>query len=103
LPVVSLTENHFRNKLRNNLKYFSASELGSGQFGIVWLADAIGISAFHPRDMLRDRESGRRFSLFNRTTKRNSYVFCTEVTQVAVKTTKGWISCSTFNAVPVFY
>ncbi|CAB3997544.1 vascular endothelial growth factor receptor 2-like [Paramuricea clavata] len=64
------------------------SELGSGQFGIVWLAEAIGISAFHPRDMLREREGGRRFSLFNRTTKRNSYVFCTEVTQVAVKTMK---------------
>ncbi|CAB3981076.1 vascular endothelial growth factor receptor 2-like [Paramuricea clavata] len=65
-----------------------ARELGSGQFGIVWLADAIGISAFHPRDMLRDREGGRRFPFFNRTTKRNSYVFCKEVTQVAVKTMK---------------
>ena len=59
---------------------------------MVWLAEAIGISAFHPRDMLRDREGGRRFSFFNRTTKRNSYVFCKEVTQVAVKTMKGWIS-----------
>ncbi|CAB4004164.1 vascular endothelial growth factor receptor 2-like [Paramuricea clavata] len=65
-----------------------ASKLSSGQFGIVWLAEAIGISAFHPRDMLREREGGRRFSFFNRTTKRNSYVFCKEVTQVAVKVIK---------------
>ena len=88
MPVVSLTKNHFRNRLQNNLKYFLASELGSGQFGMVWLADAIGISAFHPRDMLREREGGRRFS-FNSTTKRNSYVFCKEATQVAVKRMKG--------------
>ena len=65
---------------------------------MVWLAEAIGISAFHPRDMLRDREGGRRFSFFNRTTKRNSYVFCKEVTQVAVKTMKGLIS--KFSTVP---
>jgi hypothetical protein len=97
--VVRLKENNFRNRLQlNNEKYFSGRELGSGQFGIVWLADAIGISAFRPRDMLREREGGRRFSFFNRTRKRNSYVFCKEVTQVAVKTMKGLIL--KFSTVP---
>ena len=67
----------------------SVSELGCGQFGIVWLAEAVGILAFNPRDILREREGGRRFSLFNRRAKRNSYVFCKEVTNVAVKKLKG--------------
>jgi hypothetical protein len=65
------------------------SELGSGEFGVVWLAEAIGISAFHPRDILKERESRRRFSFFNRMAKRNSYVCCKEVTKVAIKRTKG--------------
>jgi hypothetical protein len=86
---------------QNNLKYFSVSELDTGQFGIVWLAEAIGISAFHPRGMLREREGGRRFSFFNRTTKRNCYIFCKEVIQVAVKTIKGLIS--KLGTVPVLY
>jgi hypothetical protein len=87
---------------QNNLKYFSVSELDTGQFGIVWLAEAIGISAFHPRDMLREREGGRRFCLFNRTTKReDSYAFCKDVTQVAVKTIKGLIS--KFSTVYLMY
>ena len=65
------------------------SQLGSGQFGMVWLAEGIGISAFRPRDILRERAGGRRFSsLFDRTAKRNSYIYCKEVTQVAVKTVK---------------
>ena len=49
----------------------------------------MGISAFHPRDILKEKESRRRFSLFNRTGKRNSYVDCKEVTKVAVKGVKG--------------
>ncbi|XP_028407243.1 fibroblast growth factor receptor 2-like [Dendronephthya gigantea] len=64
------------------------SELGSGEFGVVWLSEATGISAFHPRDILKERESRRRFSLFSRTSKRNSYVYCKEVTKVAVKRLK---------------
>ena len=64
-------------------------ELGSGQFGVVWLAEAIGISAFHPRDVLKEKEGGRRFSFFSRTTKRNSYVYCKDITKVAVKKLKG--------------
>ena len=73
----------------NEHKIFLVSELGSGQFGIVWLAEAVGISAFNPRDILREREGGRRFSLFHRTAKRNSYVYCKQVTNVAVKKLKG--------------
>ena len=69
------------------MRIFSVRELGSGEFGVVWLAEAMGISAFHPRNILK--ESRRRFALFNRTTKRNSYVYCKEVTKVAVKRTKG--------------
>ena len=64
-------------------------ELGSGEFGVVWLAEAIGISAFHPRAILKERESRRPFSIFNRMAKRNSYVDCKEVTKVAVKRIKG--------------
>ena len=66
------------------------SELGSGNFGAVWLAEATGIAAFHPRDILKEKEGGRRFSFFNRTAKRNSYVYCKEITKVAVKKLKGW-------------
>jgi hypothetical protein len=65
------------------------SELGSGEFGVVWLAEAIGISAFRPRDILKERKSRRRFSFFNRMTKTSSYVYCKEVTKVAVKRIKG--------------
>ncbi|XP_028408446.1 platelet-derived growth factor receptor alpha-like [Dendronephthya gigantea] len=65
------------------------SELGSGEFGVVWLAEATGISAFHPRDILKERESRRRFSLFSRTSKRNNYVYCKKLTKVAVKRLKG--------------
>ena len=72
------------------MEYFVVSELGSGQFGMVWLADAIGISAFRPRDMLKERAGGRGLSsLFDRTAKRNNYIYCKEITQVAVKTVKG--------------
>jgi hypothetical protein len=57
---------------------------------MVWLADAIGISAFRPRDMLKERAGGRGLSsLFDRTAKRNNYIYCKEITQVAVKTVKG--------------
>ncbi|CAB4005680.1 vascular endothelial growth factor receptor 2-like, partial [Paramuricea clavata] len=64
------------------------SELGSGEFGVVWLAEAMGISAFRPRDILKGRKSRRRFSFFNRMTKTSSYVYCKEVTKVAVKRIK---------------
>ena len=69
--------------------HFLVRELGSGEFGVVWLAEATGISAFHPRDILKERESRRRFSFFSRMSKRNSYVYCKEVTKVAVKRLKG--------------
>ncbi|XP_046852604.1 fibroblast growth factor receptor 1-like isoform X2 [Xenia sp. Carnegie-2017] len=64
------------------------NELGSGEFGVVWLAEAVGISAFHPRDILREKGSRRRFPFINRMVKRNSYVYSREVTKVAVKKTK---------------
>ena len=74
--------------------FLLVNELGSGEFGIVWLAEAVGISAFHPRDMLKQKESRSRFSIFNRFEKRNSYVYCKEVTKVAVKGLKGlYILC----------
>ena len=75
--------------MNKNINFFSVRELGSGQFGVVWLAEAVGIAAFNPRDVLRERTGGLRFSLFNRTAKRNSYVFCKQVTKVAVKKLKG--------------
>ena len=81
----------------NEHKLLLVSELGSGQFGIVWLAEAVGISAFNPRDILRKREGGRRFSLFPRTAKRNSYVYCKQVTNVAVKKLKGFPIHKLFN------
>ena len=64
-------------------------ELGSGEFGIVWLAEAMGISAFHPRNILKEIENRRPFFFFNRMAKRNSYVYSKEVTEVAVKRMKG--------------
>ena len=66
-------------------------ELGSGQFGVVWLAEAIGISAFHPRDVLKEKERRRRFSFLFWAKKRKSYVNCKEVTKVAVKKLKGLV------------
>ena len=71
------------------MRIFLVTELGSGEFGVVWLAEAMGISAFHPRNILKEREGRRSFSLFNRTSKRNSYVFSKEVTEVAIKRIKG--------------
>lgn len=72
------------------------SEVGSGHFGTVWLAEAIGIAEFHPRDILREKEGGRRFFFFNRMAKRNSYVYCKQVTKVAVKKLKGCVCLSIF-------
>ena len=69
--------------------FLSVRELGSGEFGVVWLAEAVGISAFRPRDVLKEKEGRRRFSFFNRMTKRSSYVYCEEITKVAVKRIKG--------------
>ncbi|XP_046853276.1 mast/stem cell growth factor receptor kita-like isoform X2 [Xenia sp. Carnegie-2017] len=71
---------------RERIKFIN--ELGSGEFGVVWLAEAVGISAFRPRDILREKGSRRRFSFFNRMVKRNSYVYSREVTKVAVKKIK---------------
>ena len=72
-----------------NRNAFSVNELGSGEFGLVWLAEAVGISAFHPRDMLKERESGGRLSFLLRKRKRNRYLNCTTVTNVAIKNVKG--------------
>ena len=67
----------------------SVNELGTGQFGLVWLAEVVGISAFHPRDMLKERESAGRFSFLWRKAKRNRNLRCTDVTNVAIKSIKG--------------
>ncbi|XP_028411444.1 fibroblast growth factor receptor 3-like [Dendronephthya gigantea] len=63
-------------------------ELGAGQFGVVWLAEATGISSFHPREILREKEGRTRFFFFNHMMRRNSYVCCKKITNVAVKTVK---------------
>ena len=65
------------------------NELGIGQFGLVWLAEAVGISAFHPRDMLKERQSAGRFSFLRGKAKRDHYLRCKDVTNVAIKCVKG--------------
>ena len=60
-----------------------------GEFGCVWLAEAIGISGFRPRDILKQRSNRRRLSMFLRSFRRNNYVYCKEVTTIAVKKLKG--------------
>ena len=48
------------------LMFYVVNKPGSGEFGVVWLAEAVGISSFHPRDILREKENQRRFSSFKR-------------------------------------
>lgn len=60
--------------------------LGSGAFGQVFLAHAVGIVAFDPRGSTK-RKSGRRRSRFGSTSR--PYVNDKRVTQVAVKSLKG--------------
>ncbi|CAB4019700.1 vascular endothelial growth factor receptor 2-like, partial [Paramuricea clavata] len=64
------------------------NDLGSGQFGVVWLAEAVGISSFHPREVLKERAGGGRFSFFLYKAKRNRLLNSREVTKVAVKSIK---------------
>lgn len=59
--------------------------LGSGQFGQVYLAEAVGIVAFDPRGSVK-RKSGRRRSRFG--SNRNPYVGNKQVSKVAVKLLK---------------
>ena len=68
---------------------FLVNELDSGQFGVVWLAEAVGISAFRPRDMMKEREGGGRFSFLWKKVKGNKHLRGREVTNVAVKCIKG--------------
>ena len=70
------------------------SELGCGEFGFVWLAEATGISAFHPREILREREGGQKFSSFWRNVIKTNYINSRQVTRVAVKGLKG-LNCIT--------
>ena len=65
---------------------FIARELGSGAFGKVFLADALGIVAFDPRGSTKKRSSRRRFG---GSVRRNHYVNNNKMTKVAVKTLKG--------------
>ena len=60
--------------------------LGSGAFGQVFLAHAVGIVAFDPRGSTK-RKSGRRRSRFGSTSR--PYVNDKRVTAVAVKSLKG--------------
>ena len=75
---------------KHNTSYtFSVNELDSGQFGVVLLGEAVGISAFRPRDILKERQGGGRLSFFWRKAKRKSYLHSKEITNVAVKCIKG--------------
>lgn len=53
------------------------------------MAEAVGISAFRPRDMIKEREGGGRFSFTWHKAKRDKYLRGKEVTHVAVKCIKG--------------
>ena len=66
---------------------FTARELGSGAFGKVFLADAMGILAFDPRGSTCKRRSSRR--RFGGSVRRNHYFNNNQMTKVAVKTLKG--------------
>jgi serine/threonine protein kinase len=66
---------------------FIARELGSGAFGKVFLADAMGILAFDPRGSTCKRRSSRR--RFGGSVRRNHYFNNNQMTKVAVKTLKG--------------
>ena len=68
---------------------FPARELGSGAFGTVYLADALGIVAFDPRGSTTKRRSSRR--RFGGSVRRNHYVNNNKMTKVAVKTLKGML------------
>ncbi|XP_028403689.1 fibroblast growth factor receptor 2-like [Dendronephthya gigantea] len=68
---------------RNRLKF--SRELGSGAFGKVYLADALGIVAFDPRGSTKKRSSRRRFG---GSVRRNHYVNNNKMTKVAVKVLK---------------
>lgn len=69
---------------------FIARELGSGAFGKVYLADALGIVAFDPRGSTKRRSSRRRFGGSGR--RSNHYVNNNKMTKVAVKTLKGTLT-----------
>ena len=75
----------------------SVNELGSGAFGVVYLANAIGISSFHPRIALSEKKTQRRFS-FSRLQRRNVYILDKIVKQTAVKTLKGNLIISSIVA-----
>ena len=55
---------------------------------MVFLADAIGMASFRPRNILTEKRSQRRFP-FVGLTKRNPYIFDETVVKTAVKTLKG--------------
>ncbi|XP_046852957.1 fibroblast growth factor receptor 2-like [Xenia sp. Carnegie-2017] len=68
---------------RNRLNF--ARELGSGAFGKVFLADAMGIVAFDPRGSTKRKSTRRRFG---GPVRRNHYVNNNKTAKVAVKTLK---------------
>ena len=70
-------------------KFFAARELGSGAFGKVFLADAMGIVAFDPRGSTKRKSTRRRFG---GSVRRNHSVNNNKMAKVAVKTLKGIFS-----------
>ncbi|XP_028411423.1 fibroblast growth factor receptor 4-like [Dendronephthya gigantea] len=71
---------------REKIKF--VRQLGAGQFGVVWLAEATGISLFHPRETLREKQGKKMFFFFNRTRRKANFTNCKEINNVAVKQVK---------------
>ena len=67
-------------------QYFSGKVIGSGAFGQVFVADAVGIVAFDPRSSMKGRGSRRR-SRFG--SVKSPYYNNKQVTTVACKGLKG--------------
>ena len=73
-----------------SVPFYADSELGMGEFGSVWLANATGITEFCPRDILKDKSKRSRLSVWiQMLNNRNYYNDGKIVTEVAVKKLKG--------------
>ena len=90
ISVVFMTKLNFKLNLNTRICTILVCQLGAGHFGVVWLAEATGISSFHPREILKEKQGQRRFLFcLNRTLRRNNYTRCKAITKVAVKSIKG--------------
>ena len=67
------------------------------------MAEAVGISAFQPREMLKERAGGGRFSFFWRKAKKNILLRSRQVTNVAVKSIKGLTFIFQYNFILQYF